>query len=189
VSLTPDQAQELAQAHLDGLASDDDLALLDDHVDDWVEALQVLRERVQDKIGRLADQVSGPERDLVLADFEDERARIDEVLTDLTGSAPADDAPARSDEAADEGVADDAGHGRQRQRDGGRDASKQGGEGQQEHEQEQEPGVVQLQLSWHQGRSSPGPPRTGAPSRRRATVCSSGSRRPGRADAWEPPSA
>jgi hypothetical protein len=159
VSLTPDQAQDLAQAHLDGLASDDDLALLDDHVDDWVEALQVLRERVQDKIGRLAQQVSGPERDLVLSDFEDERGRIDEVLTDLTGSAPADASPERSrvdDGEANEGADGGASQGRRRQRGNGRGGAQRGDDGQQDQQdqqdkQDQEPGVVQLHLSWHQG--------------------------------------
>ena len=110
-SLDADRVQELAQAHLDGLASEDELAVLDAHEDEWAEALHELRSRVQAKIDRLAAEVSGPERDLVLADFEEERQRIDEVLIELTGSAPAVESALadEEDDADDEGGDGEAG--------------------------------------------------------------------------------
>jgi hypothetical protein len=39
-------------------------------------------------IGRVRAEVRGPERDLVLEDFQDELERIDDVLVDLTGQRP-----------------------------------------------------------------------------------------------------
>ena len=86
--LTLDDLQELAQSHLDGFASEEDVALLRANVDDWVVALKALRRDVQDRIERLGRQLTGPERSLVLADFEGERDRIDEVLVELTGERP-----------------------------------------------------------------------------------------------------
>ena len=91
--MTPERMRELAQLQLDGFASDDDLDVLDDHEDGWVDALRALRRNVQGTIERLSKEVTGPERALVLADFEDERQRIDEMLEELTGEAPE---PARS---------------------------------------------------------------------------------------------
>ncbi len=93
----PDEYQRLAQAHLDGLATDEEVAVLAADEDEWVDALRALRRDVSATLKRLAQQVTGPERDLVIADFEDERDRIDEVLVELTGETP-DTAPPPSDE-------------------------------------------------------------------------------------------
>ena len=84
-AFTPEDVQILAQAHLDGLASEVDLAVLEEREDDWVTALETLRLEVQATINRVSEDVTGPERALVLSDFEDERQRIDEMLTELTG--------------------------------------------------------------------------------------------------------
>jgi superfamily II DNA or RNA helicase len=86
--LTLDDVQELAQSHLDGFASDDDIALLEAHEEDWILSLRALRREVQERIERLAVGVTGPERTLVLADFESERDRIDDMLFELTGERP-----------------------------------------------------------------------------------------------------
>ena len=86
-SVDPDQFRDLAQAHLDGVASDDDVARLQADPSEWVAALKGLRTQLRQKIERLEGEVTGPERDLVLQDFEEELARIDDRLTDL-GAAP-----------------------------------------------------------------------------------------------------
>jgi hypothetical protein len=81
-------ARLLAQAHLDGLASDDDLDRLEDDEPAWIDALHDLRRDVIRTITRVRTEVRGPERDLVLGDFEEELERIDEVIVDLTGETP-----------------------------------------------------------------------------------------------------
>jgi hypothetical protein len=125
--------QELAQAHLDGLATDADLDLLRHHEEDWIEALEALHRDVQATIARVRSEVRGPERALVLDDFEEERARIDDMLVELTGTSPS--AP--------------------HQRDGGGAAEKgETRDGDREAPAEPAvtlPKVAQLQLSWHDG--------------------------------------
>ncbi len=86
--LTLDDIQELAQAHLDGFASASDQALLEANEEQWIIALRALRHEVQERIERLGRELTGPERTLVLSDFEGERDRIDEVLVELTGERP-----------------------------------------------------------------------------------------------------
>ncbi|MDX1658964.1 MAG: DEAD/DEAH box helicase [Nitriliruptorales bacterium] len=90
---------DLAQAHLDGLASDDDLEELEEHEDEWIEALQVLKARLRGTIANLEGSVRGPERELVLADFGEELRRIDIMLAELTGTAPPE--PAKTSTAAE----------------------------------------------------------------------------------------
>jgi hypothetical protein len=91
VPVAPQEWRELAQAQLDGVASAADLEVLAGHEEDWVDALHSLRREVQATLQRLAREVTGPERQLVLDDFEAERGRIDGMLTELTGTPP--DAP------------------------------------------------------------------------------------------------
>ncbi len=103
--VTPEDLRELAQAHLDGVASEQDLELLEVDRDGWAEALRWLRRDVQRTLQRLEREVSGPERSLVLGDFTDERDRIDDALTELTGRDPraaasAPPGPAGSDDPA-----------------------------------------------------------------------------------------
>lgn len=83
--MTPDDLQELAQSHLDGLATDDELELLRARENDWIDALQFLRARLNATIENLSTRVTGPERELVLADFGEERRRIQIMLAELTG--------------------------------------------------------------------------------------------------------
>jgi hypothetical protein len=127
--LTSAEFKRLAQAELDGLATDAELDLLDEHEDDWVAALRALRREVQATIERLGREVTGPERALVIADFEDERQRIDEMLVELTGVEPQ---PAKDREG-------------QASADGGRSAP------QPEPPTPLRIGTPQLQLSWDRG--------------------------------------
>ena len=127
-SLTPAELEDLAQAHLDGIASDTDVAVLEAREDEWVAALEHLRQQVQATIERVAANVTGPERSLVLSDFEDERRRIDGMLRELTGEAP-EPVPA--------------------QRDGGDPAPDAQPEPPPRHPLA---GTPQLQLSWDRGR-------------------------------------
>jgi hypothetical protein len=129
--------KELAQAHLDGLATDADLGILEAHEEDWVEALQALHRDVQATIDRVRSEVRGPERALVLADFEEERERIDAMLVELTGSSP--NAPA-VEASRDE-----------RPRSGPDTDRKPADDGQAEDRAASLPRTVQLQLSWHEG--------------------------------------
>jgi hypothetical protein len=69
------------------VASEAELGVLEEHEDGWIEALESLRRDVQATIDRVGAEVKGPERDLVLSDFEDERDRIDDTLAELTGDA------------------------------------------------------------------------------------------------------
>ncbi len=133
--MTPEDLRELAQAHLDGLASDTDLDLLSSDEAGWIDALRWLRRDVGRTIQRLEREVTGPERSLVLADFQEERERIDDALTELTGEDPrrAEAAAAPSSEPtggpAEEAAGDDA----------------------DEEAAALEPSPPQLQLSWQRG--------------------------------------
>ena len=77
--------EQLAQAHLDELASDEDVALLEEHVEDWTLALRRLLRRAEEALERVRANVTGPERPLVIADFEEEHARIEAQLHRLVG--------------------------------------------------------------------------------------------------------
>ena len=73
------------RAHLDGLASKADVALLEQHEDDWIFELERLLDEAEDNLDRVRRTVHGPERDLVIADFTDEYWRIEHLLVDITG--------------------------------------------------------------------------------------------------------
>ncbi|CAN5902413.1 DEAD/DEAH box helicase [soil metagenome] len=78
------EIRDLAQRHLDGIASDDDLGTLEAQEDDWVTVLRELRQAVLATIDHVSQTVTGPERGLVLSDFNDELARIERQLAELT---------------------------------------------------------------------------------------------------------
>jgi hypothetical protein len=123
---------------------DADVARLEDHPDDWVGALQDLRRQVLVTLDRLREDLAGPERDLVLDDFDDERRRIDEQLTALTGEEPP--APRRRREHTRE----------EARRRAAAERPDDGAAADAEAEPAPEPrpltGTAQLQLSWHDGR-------------------------------------
>ncbi|MFP4149245.1 MAG: DEAD/DEAH box helicase [Nitriliruptoraceae bacterium] len=93
---------------------------------------------MQRTLHRLEREVTGPERSLVLADFTDERDRIDDALTDLTGIDP------RAEERA-EPRAEAAGDG------GAGEVDAGAAEGDAEVPVADEPTPPRLQLSWQRG--------------------------------------
>ena len=108
IKADPDEFLELAQAQLDDDASADDLARLEAQPDDWADALRSLARELRRKIDRLGNEVTGPERDLVLADFHDELERIEARLATLEGDG-ADDERADDDDADRDDHTDDQG--------------------------------------------------------------------------------
>ncbi|MEX2551015.1 MAG: DEAD/DEAH box helicase [Nitriliruptoraceae bacterium] len=141
--MTPEDLRELAQAHLDGLASDAERELLDGDEQGWIDALRWLRRDVTRTIQRLDREVTGPERTLVLADFEEERDRIDEVLTELIGEDP------REAERPEDGTPTDVAP-RDEATTGDADAGAADTPAS-EDDVSSEPQPPQLQLSWHRG--------------------------------------
>ena len=91
--MTAQGFQQLVQAHLDGLASESDIAVLEEHEDDWVRTLRRLLRETDATLEHVRVNVTGRERNLVIADFEEERGRIDAALKALT-AAPSETAPA-----------------------------------------------------------------------------------------------
>jgi hypothetical protein len=82
-SPSTDDLRHLVRAHLDGVASDEDLDVLDDHEDDWIGELRRLLRHADADLERVRANVTGPERSLVLADFAEERQRIVDTLDEL----------------------------------------------------------------------------------------------------------
>ena len=89
----PDDFLQLVQSHLDGQATDADVALLKSHERAWVAALLRMLDNVDLAIDRIDRKLKGSERSLVLADFESEYQRIDDVLTELVGPPATVDTP------------------------------------------------------------------------------------------------
>jgi len=106
-SLTPSDYDRLSQAHLDGMASEDEVALLEAREDEWLLSLKQLRKEADIALRRVRSEVTGPERRLVLEDFEEELRRIDQAIGALAGTPPEDEGappPAPADDAVPEGV-------------------------------------------------------------------------------------
>ena len=83
--MTNEELRRLVRAHLDGLASDAEAAVLAANEDDWIWELERLLDQAEDALDHVRRTVQGPERPLVLADFEDEYRRIDRLLFEITG--------------------------------------------------------------------------------------------------------
>jgi len=81
---------ELAQAHLDGLATPAQIAALESSPDAWAASLWHLLDEADEALDRARQSIRGPERANVLNDLDDECFRIDEALTALIG-APAEE--------------------------------------------------------------------------------------------------
>ena len=77
---------DLAQAHLDGLASPAQIAALESAPDGWAASLWRLLDDADASLERARKSVRGPERANVLNDLDDECFRIDEALTALIGA-------------------------------------------------------------------------------------------------------
>ncbi len=123
----PSEFEEIVVAHLDGRATDEEIALLERRRDDWVQVLWRLLDRADRVIEDTKRSVRGPARNSIIEDFDREAYRIDEVLTQLIGPPSEDELDPRPDQ--------------QRPR-------------RQQPQQPQapvEPGVTQLQLTWEPG--------------------------------------
>ena len=81
--MTPEGFDQLVQAHLDRRASEADLAVLAAHEDDWIWTLEQLLDAAEAKLEKVRSNVWGPERELVLADFQTEIDQIEDVLDTL----------------------------------------------------------------------------------------------------------
>jgi superfamily II DNA or RNA helicase len=82
------------QDHLDGIASEADVELLKANKPAWIAALLRLYDDAAAALDNVSRTVKGPERALVMADFEGDLKRIDDVLTGLIGPAEGGTAPA-----------------------------------------------------------------------------------------------
>ena len=76
---------EAVRRHVDGLASDADLALLEANTRLWVRALYRLLDDVAESIDSVRATVRGHQRALIVADLENDYRAIDAVLTKLAG--------------------------------------------------------------------------------------------------------
>ena len=84
MALSADFAQAV-RCHVDGLASDADLALLEANTRLWVRALYRLLDDVAESIDGVRATVRGHQRALIVADLEDDYRAIDAVLAKLVG--------------------------------------------------------------------------------------------------------
>jgi len=85
--VSPSEFLEVVQAHLDERATEDQQSLLESHPKAWSAALLRLLDETSIAIDRVNQRLQGAERSMVVADFEQERRRIDDVLTALIGPA------------------------------------------------------------------------------------------------------
>lgn len=83
--LSSSELCDLVQANLDGVATEAEVAYLRTNQPAWVAALLRLYDNAEHALDRVNRQVRGPERAIVLADFEGELGRIDAMLTELVG--------------------------------------------------------------------------------------------------------
>jgi len=79
---------DVTQAHIDGRASEHQLALLKSDQDAWIESLWRLLDAAELALERARREVRGAERGNVLSDLDDECYRIDAVMTELLGPPP-----------------------------------------------------------------------------------------------------
>ncbi len=121
-TLTPRTLEDLAQAHVDGRATAEQLALLEADKDAWVAALWRLLDYADDTLEHARKTVRGPERANILNDLDEECFRIDAALTALIG-------PPKDEELVP--VKNQGGRNKQQPRD--------------------KTGTPQLQLSWNDG--------------------------------------
>ena len=80
--------RELARRDLDGWATGDELAELAADEQLWQDVLEAHLRRADKALGRVRSNVHGPERRLVLADYEQDRDRIEAKLASLRGEEP-----------------------------------------------------------------------------------------------------
>ncbi len=98
----PEGFQDLVQDHLDEISTPETLAVLEANRDSWVRLLLRMLDDADLRIDGAQHRLRGPERSMVVADFEREATRIDDVLTSLIGTPkgkPAATGPASEEEA------------------------------------------------------------------------------------------
>ncbi|MEL7156471.1 MAG: hypothetical protein AAFN30_07725, partial [Actinomycetota bacterium] len=93
-----DEFFELVQRHLDGMASEHEADYLRAHERGWVAALLRLYDDTELALDRVNRELRGNERAIVVADFESELRRIDDLLTELVGPPADSQAPAEKAE-------------------------------------------------------------------------------------------
>jgi len=89
--LKPTQIDALAQAHLDGQATDAEVRFLETNQDAWVGSLWRLLDRAEEALASARASVKGAARAHVLSDLDEDCFRIDAQLTALTGPPRDDD--------------------------------------------------------------------------------------------------
>jgi hypothetical protein len=82
--LDPNTFEAAVAAHAAGVASASELELLAAHPDDWTRVLRQLVHETDDAV-RSVQRMAGDEREQVLTDLRQERARLSEVLLERTG--------------------------------------------------------------------------------------------------------
>ena len=95
---------EVVRRHVDGLASDADLALLEANTRLWVRALYRLLDDVAESIDGVRATVRGHRRAMIVTDLEEDYRAIDAVLTKLVGPPLAPLENGASADARDTGV-------------------------------------------------------------------------------------
>ena len=81
----PERFNQMVQDHLDGVVLNGDLETLQAHRDHWVRLLLRLLDDIDVTIDNAQHRLRGPERSMVVNDFEREARRVNEVLTSLIG--------------------------------------------------------------------------------------------------------
>jgi len=89
IPLRPDEFHRLVQDHVDGMASEQTTALLQEHRESWIAALYRIYDDAALALDEVGAQVKGPERSMVLSDFEADLKRVDRVLSELLGPSDA----------------------------------------------------------------------------------------------------
>ena len=80
--------EHLVQLHLDGLSSEEDLEILQNNKNQWIEVLFRFLEQTDQSIFRVRRKFRGADRRTILDDLNSEAEKLDKVLTNLLGPAP-----------------------------------------------------------------------------------------------------
>ncbi len=145
--MTYEKRRDLAQAELDGWLDEAGLARLRADQQGWIEVLEALQRTAEKNLAHVRSTVHGPERRLVLEDFEADRDRIAERLASLRGDAATKDSGKDSGKDGSKGgsSANEPKSGRRR------GAEPKAAEPEPVVDELAGTGTAQLQLSWGEG--------------------------------------